>query len=176
MILDFLGKTQIYVNKKSHKIFRQYVIHSPFGISGGNLTRFVLFGVQPLYWQVGSVLVLLIGLYFILVNINDYNSSENIDVKYFSAPRHSIGFDYHPIFAEKFTHLFAEQFVSYEVFKPCNQSITAKIENSTIQLNQVKVKIELVVEKSYFTFFTDRERNKTLLTLTENQINNHDRR
>lgn len=145
------------------KAIIKFFLHLPFGILLGMLCCLFFVGTSPFYWQLGLLIGVVITTYFILVNVNDYNSFDAISSEDYLESHHQYKFNYDPDIWDEFNALIEKQFTSYKVYRNRADEIVVKVENSIVKMEHRNDELILSVERGSFDFIPDRASNYQML-------------
>jgi len=150
---------KIDMNSKFSKIVTKFIFHLPFAICGGLILVWFIWKFDPFYWQIGLFVGVIYSLYYILVNINDYNAFEDLEPKDYLESRHRTTLPNDINTWEKFNDLLEKQFEEYTVDKDKLDEVTVKVQNSIVKMKREKEGIELLVKREHLSFLPDRGKN-----------------
>lgn len=145
------------------KAIKKFFFHLPIGIILGMICCLFFVGTSPFYWQIGLLIGVIITTYFILVNVNDYNSIDDISSEDYLESNHLYKFQYDLQVWNEFNALIEKQFTKYKVYKNNPEEIIVKVENSIVKMKHHNDELILSVERSSFLFIPDRASNYQML-------------
>lgn len=145
------------------KTIIKFFLYLPFGIMLGMLGILFLEGTSPFYWQIGLLIGVVITTYFIIINVNEYNSFDDISSEDYLESRHVYKFRYDPVIWDEFNTLLEKQFTNHKIYKNRPSEVVVKVENSIVKMKHHNDELMLSVERNSFDFIPDRANNYQML-------------
>lgn len=162
------------MNPKTAKILKKSLFLLPTGILFGMAIILWIQGIDPFYWQIGILIGVGLTIYYMILNINDYNSIDEISMDDYLESNHTYKTSYDEQIWGRFKILIEQQFTNYKVYNNQPNEIIVKVEYSILKMTRNQTDLFLTIERKSFDFMPDRGHNYLLLKKIIKIINQHD--